>query len=51
MKFLWTGPDRHYVGDSGGEGIHMSLGASYDCEQFGGKIKNWMNLGWAKVEV
>jgi hypothetical protein len=52
MKFKWTGPEGWFVGDAGGAGIKMSrLADGYECSQFGGKIKDWMNRGWLKVEV
>jgi predicted enzyme involved in methoxymalonyl-ACP biosynthesis len=50
MRFRWLGPENWFVGDAGGEGIRMSnLADGYDCEEFGGKIKNWIERGWIEV--
>jgi hypothetical protein len=50
MKFKWTGREGWKVGDAGGETRRMSrLTNSYECSEFGGKVKEWLAKGWIEV--
>jgi hypothetical protein len=50
MRFKWIGPEGWFVGDAGGEGVRMNCATDgYECDEFGGKVKDWKAKGWIKV--
>lgn len=50
MQFKWIGPENWKVSDAGGEHTHMSTFVDhYECDEFGGKVKEWKAKNWIRV--